>query len=397
MRIGVVVNIDNRTILPFLEEKDKHVVQNCCYGTCAPSVNTLIHSFLKAGHYVRIFTDAKQGFHVASESVEVYAVKEYKQYPLKFFIGEIVVANRLSAIIDGHFKDLDVLHAHWTYKYALAASRFADNIPVFCTVRDWAALIWRMESMKNRVVWTVKFLISEYLYGRKNLIFLGNSEYTARLVSNKIGKEVPVIPNSIKDDFIRTEPKTSLSGIKILCISSSDDKRKNVVTLLRAFQIILKRRPEAKLRLVGTPFSSENPNMKKWGKEGLLHNVELLGKIEHRNLASIIDESTLYVAPSLEETFGNTLLEAIVRKVPVIGGKNSGAVPSVLHNGKAGFLCDVSCQHDLANMIEYVITHKDETAKVVDDAYDIILSEYKEKVVCNKHIETYQRFINACF
>lgn len=394
MRIGIAVVIGKNVSLPCLSNSnDKNLILENCSDIGAPAVDTLIHSFLKAGHFVRIFTLAKKEFEIKTEQLEIFAASVYDRYPVKYLWGVFKNARNVKKLMRDKIEDLDVLHAHWTYQYAYAASFYADKMPVFCTVRDIASYIWRIESMKNKITWTFKVYMNHKVLMDDRIHFIANSPYTASVIKRKFGKELPVIPNSIKDSFVLHGEHRNPKRFRILCISSSDDKRKNIILLLYAFKMFAKGHSEALLQIVGTPFTPDGKAARRWNRMGLLDGVELVGGVNHEQLTRYIDECSVFVTPSLEETFGNTLLESIVRKVPVIGGEHSGAVPYVLHHGKAGYLCDVSRPESIADVLEHVYCNTDEAIRKANEAYDIILSEYAEDVVCNEHIKLYEKYL----
>lgn len=391
MRIGIIIDIDSTTLLPYLtDEKDKDLVRKYGRMLAAPAVNTLINSFIKAGHFVRIFTVLNEEFIIKTPQIEVFSIKGYSKYPIKYLWKPFINADRLRHLISGKLNDLDVLHAHWTYEFAYAAAYYDKEIPVFCTVRDCASYIWKVESLKNKLSWTFKLIMNDLVFRHKNVHFIANSPYTANMVKKIHGLELPIIPNSIKDSFIKRDNHVNPQHFKILCISSSNDKRKNIITLLKAFSLFRKKHPEACLQLIGTPFVPGEKGIEKWRKVGLLEGVELLGKVQHDLLTQYIDYCSVFVTPSLEETFGNTMLESIVRKVPVVGGKDSGAVPYVLHNGDAGYLCDVRSPQNIYDTIDFIYNNPKDAQLKALDAFNIILSEYSEDIICKKHIELYQ-------
>lgn len=393
MRIGIASNIDTKTLLPYLSnETDKKLIQDNCIQNSAPAVNTLILSFLKAGHFIRVFTIAAKEFIIKSPKLEIYAIPSYKKYPMKYLWGVFKNAHSLKVIMQNHLSDLDVLHAHWTYEYAYAASKYSTLLPVFCTVRDIASYIWKIESLKNKVTWTFKVYMNHLVFHNGDIHFIANSPYTAAVIQKKHKIKAPIIPNSIKDSFIKQDNHQNPPTFTILCISSSNDKRKNIIALLKAYKLFRIKYPSALLKLIGPPFIEENKTIKKWEKQGLLDSVELMGAIDHQKLITFLDNSSVFVTPSLEETFGNTLLESIVRKVPVIGGENSGAVPYVLHHGEAGYLCDVSNPNKIYNVLEYILQNPQAASQKAQKAFDTIISEYTESVVCKKHIDLYQQF-----
>lgn len=392
MRIGIVINADTTTLLPFIEkEEEKKIIRENCSPNGAVAVNTLIHSFIMHGHFVRIFTVAKKQFVIKTPKLDIYATTPYNKYPVKYLWGIFKTAKNLECIIENNISDLDVLHAHWTYEYAFASSKFTNKIPVFCTVRDIASYIWKIESLKNKITWTFKVLMNNLVLHDRQIHFIANSPYTALAIKQKFNIIAPVIPNSIKDSFVNKDRHIPPKEFRILCISSSNDKRKNIKTLLYAFKDFVYKYPKSTLLLIGPPFVETNRTIQKWRKQGLLEKVNLIGRVQHDELIKYIDNCSVVANPSLEETFGNTILETIVRKVPVVGGINSGAVPYVLHNGKAGYLCDVSKPEEIFRALEHILHTPQEVQQKVEDAYKIILSEYSEDIVCKKHILVYKQ------
>lgn len=394
MRIGLIITVDRYTLLPYINcEKDRDTVTRNCRPIGAPSVNALIHSFLKAGHFIRIFMLAKQAFIVKTPQLEIFAAQSYDRYPAKYIIGSFKDTKSLRQLMHDNISDLDVLHAHWTYENAYSALPYAQQMPVFCSVRDIASYIWRIETPKNKITWTFKVLMNHIVLTNKHIHFIANSPYTAAVIKKKFGKDLPVIPNSIKDSFIKHGSHIPPKNFRILCISSSNDRRKNIISLLCAYRMFKSAHHGTTLQLVGAPFTDSSKAVRQWAKAGLLDGVELVGLVTHDGLTTYIDQCSVFVTPSLEETFGNTLLEAIVRKVPVIGGEKSGAVPYVLLHGRAGYLCDVSSPKSISETLDYVFQHQNETKLKTEKAYNIILNRYNEKTVCDKHIRLYEKYM----
>ncbi|MGA0398192.1 MAG: glycosyltransferase, partial [Ilumatobacteraceae bacterium] len=56
-------------------------------------------------------------------------------------------------------------------------------------------------------------------------------------------------------------------------------------------------------------------------------------------LAEFYSQCDLLVSPSLEESFGMTLIEAGLSGIPVVAPRNSGA-PEFIKHGWSGFICD---------------------------------------------------------
>ena len=69
--------------------------------------------------------------------------------------------------------------------------------------------------------------------------------------------------------------------------------------------------------------------------------MTFLGPTPRADVLARMADADLFVHPSREESFGSVLVEAMAQGTPVVGGRESGAVPWVLDGGRAGVLADV--------------------------------------------------------
>lgn len=126
----------------------------------------------------------------------------------------------------------------------------------------------------------------------------------------------------------------------------------------------------------------------------MLQGVVLLGNLSHEKVLDLLKECDLMVHPSIEETFGNTLIEAMACECPIIGGKKSGAVPYVLEQGKAGCLTDVSNQRELAHDILEVFNSPEKIKKQVEYAKKRCIDFFSSKKIAEKYIELFRSQID---
>jgi glycosyltransferase involved in cell wall biosynthesis len=152
--------------------------------------------------------------------------------------------------------------------------------------------------------------------------------------------------------------------------------------------------PESCLWLIGPPFVKDDIQIQKWDERGLLKGVHLAGAVRHDDLIPILDHSTLLVHPSLEESFGNTLIEAMARQVPVLGGIHSGAVPYVLDYGRAGCLCDITSATDIYDKMELIHNNLIYREKLIQHATQLIQERYIDSKVIQQHIDLYHNLIS---
>ena len=65
----------------------------------------------------------------------------------------------------------------------------------------------------------------------------------------------------------------------------------------------------------------------------------MLGKIEHEKLAVLYASSDIFLFPSVSETYGNVVVEAMACGCPCIIARGGGS-QSLVQHGKTGFLCE---------------------------------------------------------
>lgn len=125
-----------------------------------------------------------------------------------------------------------------------------------------------------------------------------------------------------------------------------------------------------------------------------MKSVVFYGRLPYNEVLNLMDEMSCLIHPSLEETFGNILLEAMARCVPCIGGEQSGAVPQVLGNGEYGVLCNV---HEPQSIYEAMckLTDWDLADRYAHKATEMLIRTYSSEIIAKKHVELFQSGLSA--
>ena len=364
----------------------------------ASAVNTLVKELLLQGHHVIVVTCAVPGMSydiiLNGHNLHVHIVHSTPGLFITHGLSRIYMVKRIRNVLNLYVNELEVLHAQWTYDFALASKAFADKLPVFCTIRDWCPFIMTIQSGVRALQWKLYYLIFRKVMEGDKIHFIANSKYTYDcVISEYPEKKITTIFNPIDKSYIIDDKKNNVSSPIFITIAGSiGEKRKNIVTLLRAFQKFHLKYPESILKIVGGGCSEGSSLFKTWKTKGMLEGVELLGYLTHNQLVDEIDRCSCLVHPSLEETFGNIFLEGMSRCLPVIGGIKAGAAPYVLDHGRAGLLCDVTSVDSIEEALEN--SCKPEiTKEMVLNATRLLKSEYASNVVAEKHIQLYKIFM----
>lgn len=131
------------------------------------------------------------------------------------------------------------------------------------------------------------------------------------------------------------------------------EPRKNIGTLLDAWQLVQERGSAGRLVLAG----NATDEAREWLDR--IASAPLAGSVTYRGYVAADAREELYagaralVLPSLDEGFGLTALEAMSAGVPLIAS-NRGSLPEVA--GQAGALVEPLDAHGLAAAIERVLT-----------------------------------------
>jgi glycosyltransferase involved in cell wall biosynthesis len=120
------------------------------------------------------------------------------------------------------------------------------------------------------------------------------------------------------------------------------EKRKNLTTLLKAFELLLQNNPQD-LYLIIVGQKSNKPTLKDdavfemvAASSLLKEHVIFTGFLSDSQTATLYKHAALYVFPSVNEGFGIPILEAFAHKVPVLVAGNS-CLPEVAGNAAISF------------------------------------------------------------
>jgi len=400
MNIGIVSNINPSDLRDYLYNNqaipDTKIM--------ASSVQALVTGFIELGHNVVVFSPAsakcthgKKVLVLNGQKLRIYLVRVLPK--IDYLIRHLYLPQAITSCIRKELAGLDVLHSQWTYECSAATVCYSDIKPTFCSVRDWWPVqneYFLKSNYHQRILWgkTKRKMFIKTMRDSR-ITFVANSEYTKeQILSLYPNYTVPIIPNPIKEKYIAKEKEFQFNNVFVSIANSLFEKRKNISVLIEAFDKYHVIHKDARLILIGD-FSIEDEMYKDWQSKGLLEGIEFCGILPHAKVLEKLDEASVMIHPSLEETFGNILLEGMARKLLVVGGDKSGAVPSVLGNGKYGLLCNVSSAQDIYTVLESIQEKEDHYAPIVFESELYLLNNLTEKAVAQRHIELYMRFLSV--
>ncbi len=131
------------------------------------------------------------------------------------------------------------------------------------------------------------------------------------------------------------------------------EPRKNLATLLDAYQILIGERPDAPpLDVVGRVTEAGAPLVERVKRKPLLGRVRFRGYVSESDRRAAYEGASVLVLPSWHEGFGLPALEAMALGVPVVAARR-GALLEVL--GDAGALVDPNRPDQFADALRLLL------------------------------------------
>ncbi len=146
---------------------------------------------------------------------------------------------------------------------------------------------------------------------------------------------IAVVPELIDLDawrrLFRDNPAAKLdSEFTVLCVCRFFP-RKRVALLLRAADLLRRRIPELRVRVVGGG-PEAGSLLRLWRELHLEQVVTFVGEASRRELAREYNRADVFCLPSVQEGFGIVFLEAMAAGKPIVAAR-AAAVPEVVKHG----------------------------------------------------------------
>ena len=215
-------------------------------------------------------------------------------------------------------------------------------------------------------------IINGYILPKFDGVIVVSKPVLAQL---KYSDPCEIIPNGINLDFFnpkgekiekfsvnqRINPRQSASIINILFVGRLE-KRKGLIYLVRAFEILIKKHQNIRLIIVGE--GMEEKRIKDYIKEKRISNIFFEGRIKEDDLPKYYRSADICCFPSLSgEAFGIVLLEAMASGKPVVAFANRGYSEVLVGKG-AEFLAEPKDIKGLEKKLEILIKNQNKREEI---------------------------------
>ena len=228
----------------------------------------------------------------------------------------------------------DVVHAHWTYEFALGA--LDSGVPAVITAHDRPLRVLRWDRTPYRAVRTVMAA----MVARRATLLTAVSEPVANHFERYFRCRVRprVIPNGLDRAWFCGEPIQASGPPVFASILTGWGPLKNAATLLKAFAEVRGKLPASHLLLFGTGHGRGEAAERWAASRELSGGVEFRGQVTQDELRRALRGAHALVHPSREESYSMTVAEAMALGVPVIASRGAGTIADSLEGGGCAVL-----------------------------------------------------------
>ncbi|MDE3057190.1 MAG: glycosyltransferase family 4 protein [Bacteroidota bacterium] len=155
------------------------------------------------------------------------------------------------------------------------------------------------------------------------------------------------------------------------------DPGKGQEVLLRAVPEVVKFHPDAFFVIAGDETAGEPGYKKKL--EGLCRSLSIESYVKFlpftSNVSQLLAALDIFVLPSLCETFGIVVIEAMAMRKPVIA-TNAGGVPEIITDGKTGLLVEPGDAEELTRAIHRLLNEEALRTSLAHSAYEKAVARF---------------------
>ena len=166
---------------------------------------------------------------------------------------------------------------------------------------------------------------------------------------------------------IATDPKNDYQNKRILFVGI-DWKRKGGPQLIKAFDLVLEKIPEATLVIAGCRPKLENPN------------VQVLGRVPIEVVQEEYLKCSVFAFPTRIESCGFVVIEAMMHRIPVVGTP-IGVMADTIRNGEDGCVVDPDDVKGLAEALVDLLEDPDKCRRFGEKGYQLASERYSWEAV----------------
>lgn len=292
--------------------------------------------------------------------------------------------------IKNHIRQIkpDLIHVHGTRAGSLGRlAAIGSNIPVIYTEHLWTKHFQLSNKLLNFLHYFSYFFLD--LITTTNIAV--SNAVKEFMVDTKISRpeKIHVIYNGIEKPEKQAQILEN-DQIKLVSVATLNEN-KGIQYLISALPLILKSYPNVQLEIIGDGSFRRR-------LEDQVELLKLTKKVHFAGFSSevetLLSEFDLYVQPSLSESFGLAIVQAMSVGLPVVA-TSTGGIPEVVIDGKTGYLVPPKDVKALAKAIIEILSNREQAKKFGKTGAEIAKEKFSLKKMMDELEKVYEETVKT--
>jgi len=311
----------------------------------------------------------------------------------------------LKVALDLRKQNCDVVHVHYYPQFAALIKGLNPELRVVLHMHgEWLTQV-EFNHLSSRL-------------SRIDLV-ISCSEFVTEAIRTKFPKIVNrcrTVPMGVSPDAFsrgwQTHQENDAFRSRLLCVGRISPE-KGTHVLLDAFELIVRQSPNATLTIVGPEWIAPREDitdlclgkrivdsLEPFYRDGYLKQlkqklspaaakqVTFAGLAAYGEVPKFYESADIYVGPSLYESFGVSILEAMVAGVPVVSTR-VGAVTELISDGRSGLVVEIADPSAIADAVIRLFTNAELRNSIACTAREAVGEQFSWEGICSTLIQLY--------
>jgi starch synthase len=361
-------------------------------GGLGTSIKNLAHALTVLGHEVVILVyGQKQDSVFLDNAVEVHQIKNIKIKGLSWYFTRKKIERIINSLYEQN--KIEIVEAtDWT---GITSFIKPKKCPIVIKLNGSDTYFCHLDH--RSVKWINKFHEKSALQNADGHVSV--SDYTAKMTNQVFNQNhnFTIIHNGI--DMRLFEKSNDSNEKNIILYFGTLIRKKGLLELPLAFNIIHEKNPNAQLVLVGKDASDIiSGNSSTWQMmqnlftPSALEKVTYFGPVAYSEVKKQIEKATVCVFPTYAEALPVSWLEAMAMEKAIVAS-NIGWGNEIVENGISGFLAHPSNHQEYADRILQLLADSSLRENMEQNAKLRISSHFEINLIANQNLAFYQKIV----
>lgn len=273
--------------------------------------------------------------------------KDGEKFGLKWIATQLKLPSAVRRAIA--WSKPDILHLNTAFEPRaivrdLVIAKFGEKLPIVLHVHGGRFV---MEEFSSRLI---RSLAEKLLRQASRVIVLSEAEAT-NILKRSPNAKISILPNAVStDDFPETEREW---GTKTIIYLGRLQEAKGLSEIVEACRVLLSQGFKFRFTCFGT--GPDQDEFFRRMKNVIGENFHYGGVVAGREKVQALNAADIFLMPSRFEGLPLALLEAMAAGcVPIVS--NRGAIPSVVEDGRNGFLVDPGDLTQIVGKLKFLLS-----------------------------------------